>query len=397
MSRARMHDPLPDPGEHAMDMDADLHSDGAAESQSTGNTNHYYLANPPLRGPASIRIRPGTYGQESASLSAASRSERGSSMRGREVGSQRSIIGGGGGGGGAEQGSCAPMGVIKVGEVLSKQYDLTTVDPEDRSSVLATIRCIVTLEERVPELDITVNREPGYYAILVRGFDEFIDIVNWHSKVRAAPGRGNKMRLVHNFLGDPGTGILVVRVGMRETGAVTEPGLPVLPSAIADGARKRGRDEATGMEVIAAPASVDYEIARRILDSLRARCIMDDADPADVHRLLTVLYHVTMLDPALPMLEVSPVRRDGSGSYVMTCRGFITKVDFDHVYDRLVDKAPHDDSLRTLLSVAYNTSQAVLEVCVQGNRAVGPTKRRRAALGDGLEHDGGGGGGGVNG
>jgi hypothetical protein len=220
MSRARMHDPLPDPGEHAMDMDADLHSDGAAESQSTGNTNHYYLANPPLRGPASIRIRPGTYGQESASLSAASRSERGSSMRGREVGSQRSIIGGGGGGGGAEQGSCAPMGVIKVGEVLSKQYDLTTVDPEDRSSVLATIRCIVTLEERVPELDITVNREPGYYAILVRGFDEFIDIVNWHSKVRAAPGRGNKMRLVHNFLGDPGTGILVVRVGMRETGAV---------------------------------------------------------------------------------------------------------------------------------------------------------------------------------
>jgi hypothetical protein len=105
-----------------------------------------------------------------------------------ERGSQRSFVGSAAGGGFAnnagEQGSRAAVGVVKVGEVLSKNYDLTVVDAEDRSSVLATIQCIVTLEERVPELEITVGREPGYYAILVRGFDEFIDIVNWHNKVR---------------------------------------------------------------------------------------------------------------------------------------------------------------------------------------------------------------------
>jgi hypothetical protein len=81
------------------------------------------------------------------------------------------------------------VGVVKVGEVLSKNYDLSAVDAEDRSSVLATIQCIVTLEDRVPELEITVGREPGYYPILVRGFDEFIDIVNWHNKVRFGGGR----------------------------------------------------------------------------------------------------------------------------------------------------------------------------------------------------------------
>ena len=86
----------------------------------------------------------------------------------------------------AEPGSRVFAGQVLVGEVLSKNYDLTAVDAEDTSSVMATIHCIVTLEDRVPDLDITVNREPGYYAILVRGFDEFIDIVNWHNKVREA-------------------------------------------------------------------------------------------------------------------------------------------------------------------------------------------------------------------
>ena len=101
-------------------------------------------------------------------------------------------------------------------------------------------------------------------------------------------------------------------------------------------------------------------------------------DPDDVHRLLTILYHVTMLDPDLPLLEVSPVRRDDSGSYVMTCRGFIHILDFDQVYERIVSKAVTDDALRTVLSVAYNTTQGVLELCVQESRAAGPGKRRRA-------------------
>jgi hypothetical protein len=76
------------------------------------------------------------------------------------------------------------------------------------------------------------------------------------------------------------------------------------------------------------------------------------------------------------------VRRDESGSYVMTCRGFISKVDFDQVYEKMVASAANDDALRTLLSVAYNVSQGTLELCVQGGRPAGPGKRRRAGQGD---------------
>lgn len=249
--------------------------------------------------------------------------------------------------------------------------------------MLATIQCIVTLEDRVPALDITVGREPGYYAIMVRGFDEFIDIVNWHDKVRMASAHGahNKMRLVHNFLGDPGTGVLVVRVGMRETGVVTEPGLPALQGMLAEGAsRKRTR---AASENSAGGPKIDYELAKKILESLKGRCNMDEAEPGDVHRLLSVLYHVTMLDADLPLLEVSPVRRDESGSYVMTCRGFIHRLDFDQLYEKLVEGAATDDALRTVLSVAYNAAQGTLELCVQGSRAAGAGKRRRAGPGEG--------------
>jgi hypothetical protein len=292
------------------------------------------------------------------------------------------------GGAAMEQGSSRLVaGQVKVGEVLTKEYDLSAVDPEDRSSVMATIQCIVTLEDQVPELEITVTRESGYYAILVRGFDEFIDIVGWHHKVRSVTGgSNNKMRLVRNFLSDSATGILTVRVGMRQTGMVNEPGLPALPmmmmAAAGSSSKKRERDEEP--TDASAPAPVDYELAKRILDSLRDRCNMDDADPADVHRLLTVLYHATMLDREVPLLEVSPVRRDDSGAYVMTCRGFISQVDFDQIYDRFVSKAHSDDALRTLLSVAYNPAQGMLELQIQGGRPAGPGKRRRAGPGDGL-------------
>lgn len=307
----------------------------------------------------------------------------------------RSRRGAGGGGGGAglsgmtaEQGSRVFSGQVFVGEVLSKTYDLSAVEAEDTSSVLATIHCIVTLEERVPDLGITVNREPGYYAIVVRGFDEFIDIVNWHGKVRMTGGLGahNKMRLVHNFLANPGTGVLIVRVGMRETGSALDggaTGLPALPglvtaspAVVSSGAGKRGRSPEPDIEVAAAP--IDFDLAKRILESLRARCNMDEVEASDVHRLLTVLYHVTMLDSDLPLLEVSPVRRDDANAYVMTCRGFIHVLDFDQIYDRIVRQAATDDALRTVQSVAYNPVQGVLELCVAGSRAAGPGKRRRA-------------------
>jgi hypothetical protein len=292
-----------------------------------------------------------------------------------------------------EQGSRAAIGQVKVGEMLSKNYDLSAVNPEDRSSVLATIQCIVSLEDRMPELDITISQEPGYYAIVVRGFDEFIDVVNWHNKVRMTQGYGthNKMRLVHNFLANPDSGILVVRVGMRETGSATETGLPSLPSVpevpitatTMAGQKKRGRTED---EEAGGVAPVDFALAKTVLDSLRDRCNMDEVDPVDVHRLLSVLYHVTVLDANLPALQVSPVRRDETGgAYVMTCRGFINMVDFDQLYEKLVRRAQSDDALRTVLSVAYNVTQGVLEVCVQGGRPAGPGKRRRAAPGDGQD------------
>jgi len=292
-------------------------------------------------------------------------------------------------------------GQILVGEVLSKNYDLSAVDAEDRSSVLATIHCIATLEECMPNLDISVSREPGYYAILVRGFDEFIDLVNWHNKVpplvplcvpsltsppkvrmTAGSGSHNKMRLVHNFLANPSTGILTVRVGMRETGMATEPGLPTLSVLMAPGSRKRGHSDGSGDDQGTGP-KIDYGLAKSILESLKSRCNMDEVEGSDVHRLLTILYHVTMLDSDIPLLEVSPVRRDESGSYVMTCRGFIHILDFDQVYERLVAQSASDDALRTVLSVAYNTVQGTLELCVQGNRAAGPGKRRRAGAGPG--------------
>ena len=126
-------------------------------------------------------------------------------------------------------------------------------------------------------------------------------------KVRMSSGN-TKMRLVHNFLGDPGTGILTVRVGMRETGAVNEPGLPSLPLAIAPitaaagASRKRDRSDSEKPDHPA--PKIDYELAKSILASLRDRCNMDDAEPGDVHRLLSVLYHATMLDAEIPLLEV---------------------------------------------------------------------------------------------
>ena len=99
----------------------------------------------------------------------------------------------------------------------------------------------------------------------------------------AGYGPHNKMRLVHNFLANPGTGVLIVRVGMRETGSNNEPGLPALSGLLAEAAegtsRKRGRSQEA--EESAGP-KIDFGLAKRILDSLRSRCNMDEASPHEI-------------------------------------------------------------------------------------------------------------------
>ncbi len=70
-----------------------------------------------------------------------------------------------------------------MGVVLTDSYDLSCVADEDKSSVLATISCVVSLEERMPKLEIVVRRENGYYAIVVRNLNQYIDLEKWHSKV----------------------------------------------------------------------------------------------------------------------------------------------------------------------------------------------------------------------
>jgi hypothetical protein len=289
------------------------------------------------------------------------------------------------GGGGGEQRSrrnTEPLSrIVKVGEVLAHDYDLSAVDEEDRSSVQATIACVATLEQSVPQLDITVNRDSGYYAIVVRGFNEYIDLHNWHERVRVKSA-SSKMRLVRNFLCNPKTGTLVVRVGMHQSGAplVAAGALPVLMPL----SRKRG-----GAATDDAPVH-DFALARRIMDELAQRCDMDAVQPADRHRLLTLLYHVTLLDASHPLLDIRPVQRDTDG-YVMTCTGFPNLVDFDEWHQALLGNAHNDDSLRSLRSVSYNPAQGVLQLCIEGPKgrsyAASAGKKRRALQGDGDDED----------
>jgi hypothetical protein len=263
-----------------------------------------------------------------------------------------------------------------VGETLATNYDLSAVDEEDRSSVVATMTCVATLEQSVPRLDMAVTREAGYYVITVRDFNEYIDLRNWHERVRVR-AFGTKMRLVRNFLCNPGSGTLVVRVGMHQSTAGSVDVLPALLAAPVS--RKRGAPTA---EAVAPP--IDLKLARRIMAALEQRCDMDKVQLEDRKRVLSVLYHVTMLDPSHPLLDIRQPQRD-TGGYVVTCRGFPNLVDFDEWYTALLGNPHNDESLRSLRSVSYNPAQGVLQLCIEGPD--GQSSQSKRARGRGPEGD----------
>ena len=263
--------------------------------------------------------------------------------------------------------------IIKVGETLSAAYDLSEVVKEDQSAVLATITCIVTLERRMPALDITVHRDSGYYAIVVRGLNEYVNLRHWHDQVRVHGGRTG-MRLVRNWICNASKGTLVVRVGMHSAGASV---LPSLTEAASVG-RKRGR-----VEPVAADANnnaVDLVLQRSIMADLEQRCNLDAVALGDRKRMLSILYHVTLLDRARPLLDIRPVQLDTEG-YVLTCTGFPNLVDWDVWYDALQGPAAEaDEALRTLVDVSYNVAEGVLQLIAEGpakSKAASLSKRRR--------------------
>ncbi len=268
--------------------------------------------------------------------------------------------------------------LVKVGETLAA-YDLSAVDKEDQSSVIATINCIVRLEERMPALDISVHRDSGYYAIVVRGLNEYVDLCNWHEQVRVNGGRAG-MRLVRNWICNPSKGTLVVRVGMHSAGG--GPTIPTLASfGASSAARKRGRTDSDAAIASddAGKSSVDRVLERSIIEDLARRCNLDAAvTETDRKRLLSILIHVTLLDRARPLLDIRPVQLDTEG-YMLTCKGFPNLVDIDMWYDALKGspEAEQDEALRTLRSISYNVAEGVLQLVAEGPPLTLTSKRRR--------------------
>ncbi len=122
--------------------------------------------------------------------------------------------------------------VRKVGEKLAKRYDMSEVRVEDIPSVNATIYTVVTLEDSAPELDIRIMAKQGYYALIIKGFNEFIDGPNMYMALTGNPDPKT------NIIGwniNPHTGTLAVRCGMLANGA------PILEDNGDGGNRKRLR------------------------------------------------------------------------------------------------------------------------------------------------------------
>lgn len=124
----------------------------------------------------------------------------------------------------------------KVGEKLAKRYDMTEVRPEDVASVNAAILIVCTLEDSAPELDVQATAKDGYYAIIIKGFNENIDGPNMAEALR--PG-GHPDANIVGWKINPHTGTLIVRVGMQKNGRpVLEDDGGIMHNG---GPKKRGR------------------------------------------------------------------------------------------------------------------------------------------------------------
>ncbi len=106
--------------------------------------------------------------------------------------------------------------VRKIGEKLAKRYDMNEVREEDVPSVNAAIYAVCTLEDSAPELDIRPMAKNGYYALIIKGFNEFIDGPNMYMRLIGNPDP--KTNIIGYSI-NPATGTLIVRCGMLANGA----------------------------------------------------------------------------------------------------------------------------------------------------------------------------------
>jgi hypothetical protein len=79
----------------------------------------------------------------------------------------------------------APERMVKVGETIAlDHHDTREVLPEDMSSVQATIHCMLSLEQLSTLVQSKTKRCEGYYSVAFDGYNEYIDMDNFHRIVR---------------------------------------------------------------------------------------------------------------------------------------------------------------------------------------------------------------------
>ena len=93
---------------------------------------------------------------------------------------------------------------------------MSEVRDDDLSSVNATLLRICKLEDSVPVLDISIKSMRGYYAIIIKNFNEFIDGANCNRQMIEDPDP--KMGKVILWGVNPATGSFVVRLAMQGSG-----------------------------------------------------------------------------------------------------------------------------------------------------------------------------------
>lgn len=139
-----------------------------------------------------------------------------------------------------------------------------------------------------------MNAQPGYYAILVKEFNDIIDWDNWYDRMHTNPDK--KMGEVLLVGCTPSSGTLVVRVAQQKSD--NEPEYIAQPIA-SGGGRKRGREDDTSPEGIikALPALTREQDEQRseMIQRLSEYYDMSAVLPRDQQGVLAVLYAITTL------------------------------------------------------------------------------------------------------
>lgn len=136
---------------------------------------------------------------------------------------------------------------IKIGERLSANVDLSSVDQEDTESVVRAMEAIASLSTRMPLLSFRVARSSDntYYIITASGVNV---TVNGPETARALNKDNNRFLAIYDWEFNSGAGTLTVFSMMQR--ALAAPGplryaqAPSLPNDNddqGDARRKRGR------------------------------------------------------------------------------------------------------------------------------------------------------------